>query len=75
MMFEDLIRENPRDKITVCPFCGTHLISRYNIDYQDGTKKIRTQKAYCNVCYKHWFIIYDRYMTKAEINYKLSENK
>jgi len=72
-MFEDLIQEKSRDKISICPFCGTHLISRYNIGYQDASRKVRTQRAYCNKCYKHWFIIYDRYMTKAQINYTLDE--
>lgn len=72
-MFEDLIQEKTRDKISICPFCGTHTISRYNIWYHDIDRKIRTQRAYCNVCLKRWYIIYDRYLTKAEIVYKLED--
>ena len=71
-MFEDLINtKKPRDKITLCPFCGTNLISRYNINYT--TNNSREQKAYCNKCYKSWLIVYNRYMTRYEI--KLPEEK
>jgi len=69
-VFEDLIKTpKSRDKISLCPFCSSKYISRYVVT--DSGYQTKTQRAYCNKCYKHWYIVYDKYMTKAEIKYKL----
>ncbi len=69
-MFEDLIRKKKND-LSHCPYCDTSLISRYIINYT--TDNSREQKAYCNICYKHWYILYNRHMTRYEIKLKIGE--
>ncbi len=68
-MFEDLIKETTQtfDTKRQCPHCRTYTIIRYLVQGVMGGK--RKQEAYCPICTRRWYIVYDVNMKNAYIEF------
>ncbi|KKN13318.1 hypothetical protein LCGC14_1007510 [marine sediment metagenome] len=68
-MFEDIVKRKSTgfDTKTQCPHCRTTNITLYIVQGVMNDK--RKQEAHCRMCNKNWYIIHDRDMSSAYVQY------